>query len=561
MMARKKRMGEILVASGQITEEQLEEALSRAARKNIRVGEALVELGYLTEMDVFAAIGDQLGVPYVSLSYYSVDPDMINLVPEQVARQNKIIPLFRVRNSLTLGMADPLNFSVIDQVVRTTGLEVEPAICSDHEIEQAIDHYYGTSSSMDEVIQVLDEDAREEDEDDLDTGTLTQMAGDAPIVKLVNLILSQAVKDQASDIHIEPEEKNLLVRFRIDGVLRDAYSQPKKLQNAIISRVKIMSNLDIAERRIPQDGRIQMKIENKPIDMRVSTLPTVYGENVVMRILDKSNLMIKLSDLGFGEDEVRLRKVLERPNGIILVTGPTGSGKTTTLYSALNEVSKVDVNTITLEDPVEYRLPLIRQSQVNVKAGMTFAAGLRSVLRQDPDIVMVGEIRDSETAKIAVEAALTGHLVLSTLHTNDAPGALPRLIDMGVEPFLVATAVGGVLAQRLVRRICSGCKIQYEASEAVLKTIDLDGKKTKLYKGEGCRACSNTGYKGRAGIYEILTMNEEIRNLVTENAPTDKIRHAGIKDGMKTLRQDGIEKALSGITTVEEVLRVTAAID
>ena len=561
MMARKKRMGEILIDSGQITEEQLEEALKRASSKGVRVGEALIELGYLTEMDVYAAIGDQLGVPFVSLSYYSVDPEVVSLVPEQVARSNKIIPLFKVRNSLTLGMVDPLNFAVIDQVVRTTGLEVEPAICSDREIGQAIDHYYGTSSTMDEVIQVLDEGETMEDEEALDTSTLAQMAGDAPIVKLVNLILSQAVKDEASDIHFEPEEKNLLVRFRVDGILREAYTQPKKLQNAIISRIKIMASLDIAERRVPQDGRIQMKIEGRPIDMRVSSLPTAYGENMVLRILDKSNLMMKLSDLGFGDDEERLMQILNRPNGVILVTGPTGSGKTTTLYSALNEVSKIDVNTITLEDPIEYRLPLIRQSQVNVKAGMTFAKGLRAVLRQDPDIVMVGEIRDSETAQIAVEAALTGHLVLSTLHTNDAPGALPRLIDMGVEPFLVASSIGGVLAQRLVRRICSGCKVEFEASEALLKTIGMEGKKIKLYKGEGCRACGNTGYKGRAGIYEILTMNEEIRTLVTENASADKIRHAGIKAGMKLLRQDGIEKALKGITTVEEVMRVTAAMD
>ena len=475
MMARKKRMGEILIDSGQITEEQLEEALKRASSKGVRVGEALIELGYLTEMDVYAAIGDQLGVPFVSLSYYSVDPEVVSLVPEQVARSNKIIPLFKVRNSLTLGMVDPLNFAVIDQVVRTTGLEVEPAICSDREIGQAIDHYYGTSSTMDEVIQVLDEGETMEDEEALDTSTLAQMAGDAPIVKLVNLILSQAVKDEASDIHFEPEEKNLLVRFRVDGILREAYTQPKKLQNAIISRIKIMASLDIAERRVPQDGRIQMKIEGRPIDMRVSSLPTAYGENMVLRILDKSNLMMKLSDLGFGDDEERLMQILNRPNGVILVTGPTGSGKTTTLYSALNEVSKIDVNTITLEDPIEYRLPLIRQSQVNVKAGMTFAKGLRAVLRQDPDIVMVGEIRDSETAQIAVEAALTGHLVLSTLHTNDAPGALPRLIDMGVEPFLVASSIGGVLAQRLVRRICSGCKVEFEASEALLKTIGMEG--------------------------------------------------------------------------------------
>ncbi len=553
-------MGELLLEAGLITQEQLDEALKEEARGGKRIGEILVDLGYLTESDIYGAVGEQLGVPYVSLSYYSVDPDVIDTVPEQVARQHKIIPLFKVRDSLTLGMADPLNLAVIDQIVRSTGLDIEPAICSAGEIEQAIDHYYGTASTMDEVVQVLGED-EEEEEETLDTSTLTQLAGDAPIVKLVNLVIAQAVKDTASDIHVEPDESLLRIRFRVDGVCREAYTQPKKLQSAIISRLKIMSNLDIAERRIPQDGRIQMIVEGKPIDIRVSTLPTVHGENVVMRILDKSNLMIRLSDLGFGDQEPRLRQILSRPNGVILATGPTGSGKTTTLYSALNEVSNVEVNTITLEDPVEYRLPLIRQSQVNVKAGMTFAKGLRAVLRQDPDIVMVGEIRDAETAKIAVEAALTGHLVLSTLHTNDASGALPRLIDMGVEPFLVASSVGGIIAQRLVRRICSGCKVQIDPSASMLKAINMEGKDVTLYKGEGCRGCNGSGYKGRAGIYEVLTVNEEIRELVVDNASADRIRNVAMKDGMKTLRLDGIDKALEGITTVEEVLRVTAEQD
>jgi len=553
-------LGELLLEAGLITQEQLDEALKEEARGGKRIGEILVDLGYLTESDIYGAVGEQLGVPYVSLSYYSVDPDVIDTVPEQVARQHKIIPLFKVRDSLTLGMADPLNLAVIDQIVRSTGLDIEPAICSAGEIEQAIDHYYGTASTMDEVVQVLGED-EEEEEETLDTSTLTQLAGDAPIVKLVNLVIAQAVKDTASDIHVEPDESLLRIRFRVDGVCREAYTQPKKLQSAIISRLKIMSNLDIAERRIPQDGRIQMIVEGKPIDIRVSTLPTVHGENVVMRILDKSNLMIRLSDLGFGDQEPRLRQILSRPNGVILATGPTGSGKTTTLYSALNEVSNVEVNTITLEDPVEYRLPLIRQSQVNVKAGMTFAKGLRAVLRQDPDIVMVGEIRDAETAKIAVEAALTGHLVLSTLHTNDASGALPRLIDMGVEPFLVASSVGGIIAQRLVRRICSGCKVQIDPSASMLKAINMEGKDVTLYKGEGCRGCNGSGYKGRAGIYEVLTVNEEIRELVVDNASADRIRNVAMKDGMKTLRLDGIDKALEGITTVEEVLRVTAEQD
>ncbi len=555
-MARRRRLGELLIASGLITPEQLTEGLSQQKQAGKRIGEILVDLGYITESDVFGALGDQLGVPYVSLSFYSVDSNVINLIGEQFARQYKVIPLFRIGNSLTLGMADPLNLGVIDQVVRATGLEIEPSICSESDIAQAIDHYYGTTSSMDEVIQVLGAEDTEKEED---THNLAAMASDAPIVKLVNLMMAQAVKDRASDIHVEPEESLLRVRFRVDGTMREVYTQPRKLQGAIISRLKIMSNLDIAERRIPQDGRIQMMVEGRPIDLRVSTLPTAYGENVVMRILDKTNLRVKISDLGFGDQEHRFREILSRPNGIILVTGPTGSGKTTTLYSALNEVSNIEVNTITLEDPIEYRLALIRQSQVNVKAGMTFAAGLRSILRQDPDIVMVGEIRDAETAKIAVEAAMTGHLVLSTLHTNDAPGAIPRLMDMGVEPFLVATAMGGVVAQRLVRRICTNCKVSYEPTEAALRAIGMEGKKALLYKGEGCRACSNSGFKGRLGIYEILVMDEVLRDLTISGASADKLRRAAIDSGMKTIRVDGIGKALEGLTTVEEVFRVTAA--
>lgn len=559
-MVRRRKIGEILISKGLIVEEQLLEGLDVQKKTRARIGEILVEIGYLTENDVFEALGDQLGVPFVSLSFYSVDPNVIQTVPENLARQHKVIPLFKIGNSLTLGMVDPLNLTVIDQVVRAVGMDVEPAICSETDIENAIDHYYGTSGTMDEVIQVLGIE-EEEHEEAVDTSTLAQMAVDAPIVKLVNLILAQAVKDRASDIHVEPEENLLRVRYRVDGIMREVYTQPKKLQNAIISRLKIMSNLNIAEHRVPQDGRIQMMIDNRPIDMRVSTLPTIYGENVVMRIIDKSNLMLNLTDLGFGDQEDTLREILGRPNGIILVTGPTGSGKTFTLYSALNEVSKIEVNTITLEDPVEYRLPLIRQSQVNVKAEMTFAAGLRSILRQDPDIVMVGEIRDAETAKIAVEAALTGHLVLATLHTNDAPGALPRLIDMGVEAFLVSTAIGGVIAQRLVRRICSGCKVSYEPSKTLVKAIGLDGEKVTLYKGEGCRGCNGTGYRGRAGLFEILAMNTEIRELTIANASSDKIRKAAIKGGMKTLRQDGILKALQGITTIEEIMRVTAELN
>jgi type IV pilus assembly protein PilB len=560
MMTRRKRLGEILIDSRLITQEQLDQSLNRAMRTRNRIGQVLVEMGFITEAAIYSALGGQLGIPFVSLEYYSVDPEVITLIPEQFARRSKILPLFRVHDSLTLGMADPLNLGVIDQVVRTTGLEIEPAICSEKDIIKAIDHYYGTSGTMDEMIQVLDGETAEDD-DVPDTTVLTQMAGDAPIVKLVNLMISQAVRDHASDIHVEPDENILRIRFRVDGILKEVYTQPRKLQNAIISRIKIMANINIAERRVPQDGGIQIKIDNRPVDIRVSTLPTVHGENVVLRILDKLNLMMRLEDLGFGMQEPILRKILSRKNGIFLVTGPTSSGKTTTLYSAINELSRMDVNTITLEDPVEYKLPLIRQVQVNVKAGLTFASGLRSILRQDPNIIMVGEIRDAETAKIAVESALTGHLVISTLHTNDASGALPRLVDMGVEPFLVASSVAGVIAQRLVRSICPNCKIEYDASEAELKVLDKEGQKVKLSKGKGCRSCIETGYKGRKGVFEVLYVTDEIRALVTEKASADRIRKVAVKNGTLLLRQDGIRKALEGITTLAEVLRVTGALD
>ncbi|MCF7810833.1 Flp pilus assembly complex ATPase component TadA [bacterium] len=559
-MTRRKRLGEILIDSRLITQEQLDQALNRSMRTRRRVGEVLVEMGFITDAAINSALGGQLGIPFVSLEYYSVDPEVITLIPEQFARRNKILPLFRVHDSLTLGMADPLNLAVIDQVVRTTGLEIEPAICSEKDLIKAIDHYYGTSGTMDEMIQVLDDETLDED-DVPDATVLTQMAGDAPIVKLVNLMISQAVRDHASDIHVEPDESVLRVRFRIDGILKEVYTQPRKLQNAIISRIKIMANINIAERRIPQDGGIQIKIDNRPVDIRVSTLPTVHGENVVLRILDKLNLMMGLNELGFGEQEPILRKILSRKNGIFLVTGPTSSGKTTTLYSALNELSKMDVNTITLEYPVEYKLPLIRQVQVNVKAGLTFASGLRSILRQDPNIIMVGEIRDAETAKIAVESALTGHLVISTLHTNDAAGALPRLVDMGVEPFLVASSVAGVIAQRLVRSICPNCKEEYNANDAELKVLGMEGQKVKLSKGKGCRSCIETGYKGRRGVFEVLYVTDDIRALVTEKASADRIRTIAVKNGTLLLRQDGISKALKGITTLSEVLRVTGATD
>ncbi|RMD85832.1 MAG: type II/IV secretion system protein, partial [Calditrichaeota bacterium] len=410
----------------------------------------------------------------------------------------------------------------------------------------------------DEVIQNIEEEKPDEEEQ-TSAEKLKQLSAEAPVVKLVNLIIAQAILDKASDIHIEPEEKSLRVRYRIDGILHEAFNPPKHLQAAIISRIKILSDLDIAESRVPQDGRFQVSLNGREVDLRVSTLPTVHGENVVLRILDKSSLMIDLEELGFSEDSLKqFKSLLASSYGIILVSGPTGSGKTTTLYSALQSINTPDKNIVTIEDPVEYRLKMIRQSQVNVKAGLTFASGLRAILRQDPDIVMVGEIRDSETAKIAVEAALTGHLVLSTIHTNDAPGGLTRLTEMGVEPFLTASATVGVVAQRLVRRICENCKEPYKPSPAILEELGISQEKERrFYRGVGCEECKNTGYKGRMGIYEIMSMDETLRELTLKQASSDQIKKVAIQHGMRTLRQDGLFKAIQGITTLEEVIRVT----
>ena len=564
MLRRKtKYLGELLLEKGLITEEQLRQALGEQKVTGEELGKILVKLGYLDQKDLLEVLAEQLEIPYISLDHYDLDEETLHLIPGNLALQYLALPLFVIGDVLTLAMANPQDVSVIDTIRRLTGKQIEPAIAAEKELRQAIENCYGMSVSMteslDEVIQTLEAES-EEEEALRPAEDLRQMAEDAPVVKLVNMILAQAIRDHASDIHIEPEEDMLRVRFRIDGILHEVFTPPKNLQSAIVSRIKILSEMDIAETRIPQDGRFRIRLENREIDLRVSTLPTAYGENVVIRVLDKSNILLDIKDLGFSkENRAIFEQMLTSAYGIILVTGPTGSGKTTTLYSALNRLNSIQKNIITVEDPIEYRLKMIRQSQVNPKAGMTFASGLRAILRQDPDVIMVGEIRDSETANIAVQAALTGHLVLSTLHTNDAVGAVSRLQEMGIEPFLVATAMVGVIAQRLVRRVCDRCREEYTPSGNLLRRLGLAPEKHdwRFYRGAGCNACKGTGYRGRTGIYEILKIDDKIKEMIIANEMADHLRAEAIRRGMRPLKYDGILKALKGVTTIEEVMRVT----
>ncbi len=556
------KFGDFLVENGVLSPAQLQEVLKFKRHHEEDLVQIIIQKGLATSKDVYVCLADYLSLPFIELQDYSIDPEVVELVPKELAYKYHVMPVFRIENNLTVAMSNPGDVHAMDAIRRETGLEVEPAISLENDILSVLEKYYGVSesleSTLDEVIQNIEEEKPDEEEQ-TSAEKLKQLSAEAPVVKLVNLIIAQAILDKASDIHIEPEEKSLRVRYRIDGILHEAFNPPKHLQAAIISRIKILSDLDIAESRVPQDGRFQVSLNGREVDLRVSTLPTVHGENVVLRILDKSSLMIDLEELGFSEDSLKqFKSLLASSYGIILVSGPTGSGKTTTLYSALQSINTPDKNIVTIEDPVEYRLKMIRQSQVNVKAGLTFASGLRAILRQDPDIVMVGEIRDSETAKIAVEAALTGHLVLSTIHTNDAPGGLTRLTEMGVEPFLTASATVGVVAQRLVRRICENCKEPYKPSPAILEELGISQEKERrFYRGVGCEECKNTGYKGRMGIYEIMSMDETLRELTLKQASSDQIKKVAIQHGMRTLRQDGLFKAIQGITTLEEVIRVT----
>ncbi|MFH1442230.1 MAG: type II secretion system ATPase GspE [Candidatus Omnitrophota bacterium] len=547
---------DLLLKKGIITQEQVDKAREETAKTGITIEKALEKLGFISEVDIAKVFADQLEIPFIDLTGYLIDPEVIKLLPESTAKKFKAVPLFKIADSLTVAMADPQDIFAVDEIREKSQVNAIDLVLSTPEmIQKVIDQYYGALGDAKELVKDLTVEKMEASLKGVKT--LEGMAEEAPIIKLVNLIIMQAVKDKASDIHIEPTPENILIRYRIDGILQEAQQIPKHLQSAIASRVKVMASMDIAETRNPQDGRIQLKMENKSLDLRVSSFPTVYGENLVLRILDKSSVLLGLTELGFAKENLKdFDKMIRHPNGIVLVTGPTGSGKTTTLYAALATINTVEKNIITIEDPVEYEIPLIRQTQVNPRAGLTFANGLRSILRQDPDIIMVGEIRDKETAEIAIQASLTGHLVFSTLHTNDAASSLTRLIDMGVEPYLISSSVIAVLAQRLVRVICPKCKEEYTPAEEVSKNLGFN-EKIKFYRGKGCMNCKNSGFSGRIGIYELLIINDEIKNMVTAKMPANEIKKKCVSSGMRLLHEDGLEKVKNGITSIEEVLRVT----
>lgn len=550
---------DLLIEKGVITKEQADKAREEVSRTGMPIEKALERLGFISEVEIAQTLAEALGIPFMDLTEYLIDPDVLKLVPESVAKKYRAVPLFKIGETLTVAMSDPQDIIALDEIRLKSGItSIEPVLSTPDMIQGVIDQYYGALGSAQELVKGLDKEKSAAA--GLETGERAETAEESPVIKLVNLILIQAVKDRASDVHIEPAEDKVVVRYRIDGILHEVQKIPKHLHPAVCSRIKIMAKMDISETRLPQDGRINLNMENRNLDLRVSSFPTIYGENIVLRILDKSSVLIGLTELGFSDKDLKdFEKVIRRPNGIILVTGPTGSGKTTTLYSALSAINSSDKNIITIEDPVEYELPMIRQTQVNPKAGLTFANGLRSILRQDPDIIMVGEIRDLETAEIAIQASLTGHLVFSTLHTNDAASALTRLLDMGVEPYLISSSVIAILAQRLVRLICAKCKQQYVISAEELKDLNLAGD-IQLFVGKGCAQCKNTGLTGRIGIFELLVMNDEIKGMVTAKQSAGEIKKKAREAGMRTLFDDGLEKVKSGLTTVEELLRVTEEI-
>ncbi len=550
-----KQLGQILIELGYITNDQLEVALEEHRKTPKSLGRVLIDLGMIKEADLVRALAEQVGLEFVDLADHPIDPTATVLLPEALARRYRALPIGERDGKLLVAMSDPANVYALDDIRTITGRDVQPVVATANDVERAIQKYAGMDSQVEAMASIAAEQA--EDEVDLEAAL-----EDAPIVKLVNAIMTQAVGDRASDVHLEPAEKNVRIRFRVDGVLHEPMPPaPKNIQGGLISRLKVMADLNIAEKRVPQDGRISMKVGGRALDLRVATLPTVWGEKVVIRVLDKSNALLKLEDLGFLEGPYkRYAESFRKPYGAILVTGPTGSGKSTSMYATLNILNEEDKNIITVEDPVEYRLPGVNQVQVNPKAGLTFASALRSILRADPDIVLIGEIRDKETATIAIEAALTGHLVLSSLHTNDAPSAISRLIEMDVETFLVASAIDCVIAQRLGRKLCERCKVGYAPEHAELEAAGypewLWGEITEIYKAVGCPACSNTGYRGRIGLYEVMPMTEEIERLTVERASSESIKTVAVQQGMITLRDDGLEKVRMGVTSLEEVARV-----
>jgi type IV pilus assembly protein PilB len=597
------KLGEILVRENLISPQHLRQALDYQREHGGRLGFNLVKLGLVSDDTITAVLSRQYGIPSVNLELFNIDDSVLRLIPQEVAQKYSVLPLSRVGATLTLAMVDPTNVFAMDDIKFMTGLNVEPVVVAEASVQAAIARYYSTSREIElagiggaEVhvetsngngngngfsqadLMTLDNLAFDqealnsevevfEDDDEIDLSSLTRMSEDAPVVRLVNVLLVDSLRRGASDIHVEPYEKELRIRFRIDGVLYDVMHPPLKMRDALISRIKIMSKLDISEKRLPQDGRIKIRLKvddkSRELDFRVSTLPTLFGEKCVLRLLDKEKLMLDMTKLGFeAEALVKFQRNISKPYGMVLVTGPTGSGKTNTLYSALQSLNTVDTNIMTAEDPVEFNLLGINQVQMKEQIGLNFAAALRSFLRQDPNIILVGEIRDFETAEIAIKAALTGHMVLSTLHTNDAPSTISRLMNMGIEPFLVATSVNLIQAQRLIRRICKDCKKEHPTPVEALVEIGFspeEASKVKTYKGKGCATCNETGYKGRIGLYEVMEITDEIRELILIGASSLELRKKAMEDGMITLRGSGLQKIRDGVTTIEEVLRETVA--
>jgi len=573
MAGEKKHFGDFLVDAGVITAEQLKKALQDHRRVGERVEQTIVRLKYADEERVLQCLADYFDLPFVDLDTYLIDEKVIKIVPEELARRHRMIPLFKIGNTLTMAMANPLNILALDEVRNNTKTDVEIAISTEEKIKKAIDQHYGFSATVLETSfqQLVKGDGHEPSLEP--TGyrktyelaikeLLPDQVEEAPAAQLFDILMIQAIRDRASDIHLEPDEKSLRTRLRIEGFLYELLTLPKKIHPSLTSRIKVLAEMDIAETRRPQDGNFNVKMDNRSFEIRVSTFPTIYGENVVLRLLDQTSSLMKLEDLGFTDEMLlRYKQLLRRPNGIILVTGPTGSGKTTTLYASLNMINSMDKNIVTIEDPVEYRLALIRQTQVNLRAGITFATGLRSILRQDPDVIMVGEIRDLETSEVAIQAALTGHLVLSTLHTNDAPEAITRLMDIGVEPYLISSSVVGVLAQRLIRTICPNCKVPIQLDPMLFSELGENFLKPKepitVYRGKGCKNCKQSGYYGRLGIFELLLLNERMKQLISEKARAQIIGETAKETtGMVSLREDGLRKVLKGMTTLGEVDRV-----
>ncbi|HAW60195.1 MAG TPA: type II secretion system protein GspE [Actinobacteria bacterium] len=545
-------MKDILLDEEIVTAEQLGEAEKVAEKKDVSLVQVLIDKGLINEVTLASILAKQRGLPFVDLTEYQIDANAVVTISEDMARRYTVLPLGFEGNKLVVAMADPANIFAIDDLRIVTGYDIKPVVATESDLLAVVGHCFRMGEAVEEEIEKAAEG-------EVGLEKIREVAAEAPIVKLVNLIITRAIRDRASDIHIEPQERDLRVRYRIDGVLHEVMRSPKRIQPALLSRFKVMAGMDIAEHRRPQDGHCALTVGGKAYDFRVATLPTVYGERVVLRILEKESILFKLEDLGFLPESLeRFKFSFTKPYGAILITGPTGSGKSTTLYATLNVLNVAEKNIVTIEDPVEYRLPGINQIQINTKAGLTFARGLRSILRAAPDIIMVGEIRDRETAQIAIEAALTGHLVFSTLHTNDAPGAITRLTEMGIPPFLTASAVDCVQAQRLARRLCKECKEAYEPSPEMLERVgfSFDGKVPTLYKVKGCKKCNNTGYKGRIGIYEIMMVSETVERLTVERATAEQIKEVAIAEGMKTLREDGLEKVRLGITSLEEILRV-----